>query len=303
MEDVTDTVFRQIICELGRPDIFFTEFTNLEGFFSKGEESVGMRLKHTDIEKPLIAQVWGKDPVLYKKGAEKLRNLGFDGIDINMGCPKESVIKSGSCAALIKNPELAKQLYISTKEGAQELPVSIKTRIGFNEIDLEGWVTFILSLKPDALTLHLRTVKEMSKVPAHFELMKHVSQVRDRISPNTVLICNGDIESVELGETLCRENSFQGYMIGRGIFKNPTLFSKTNFNEYEITKKLEILQRHIILFRDTWGRNKNFEILKKYFKIYVNGFDGAKDLRESLMNCRSYEDTFVVLEQYNLPKN
>jgi len=292
MEDVTDTVFRQILININaRPDLFYTEFTNLEGFFSRGSQEVAHRLKYINEETPLIAQVWGLSPALYERGAKRVKEMGFDGIDINMGCPVDKVIKKGACSALIKNPILAREIIESTQQGADGLPVSVKTRIGFNEIQTEEWIGHILTTRPNALIVHTRTVKDLSKVPARWEEMKKVVKLRNEISPSTVLVLNGDVTSVDLGENLAKEYGFEGYMIGRGVFANPWVFNRDiDINNVSVQDRIELLKHHIELFRDTWGDEKNFSILKKYFKIYISTYSGASEFRAKLMECNSYEE-------------
>jgi tRNA-dihydrouridine synthase len=299
MEDVTDTVFRQVLIHIGRPDVFFTEFTNLEGLFSPGAEEVSKRLQFQPFETPLIAQVWGTTPNLYRLGAQKASLLGFDGIDINMGCPHRPVVRVGACSALIKNRPLAKEIFEATREGAKGIQVSIKTRIGFHEIDLD-WLKFLLELHPDALTVHLRTVEEMSKVPAHFELMNDIAKLRDSVSPQTFLIANGDIINTNQGEKLCKDSGFNGYMIGRGVFQNPYIFAKREISEIEIKERIDLLKYHLNLFNITWGERKNYDILKKYFKIYISNYEGAAELRGKLMETKSVEHAMKVLEELGL---
>ncbi len=297
MEEVTDTVFRQMMLSMGKPDVFFTEFTSLEGLFSPGEEKVAKRLRFSDIELPLVAQIWGTTPKLYQLGAQKLSLLGFSGVDINMGCPDKDVVKTGACSALINNPTLASEIINATKEGSQGLPLSIKTRIGFQTIVVNEWIGHLLEHKPNAISIHLRTSKELSLVPPHYELMKEISKLRDEISKDTVLICNGDILTVEQGEILCKENSFEGYMIGRGVFKNPYLFDNRDFNIVPISEKIMVLEKHVELFKKIWGETKNYDILKKYFKIYVNNFERAKEIREQLMNTKTLEQGLIYIKE------
>jgi len=198
MEDVTDTVFRQIVLSLGKPDLFFTEFTNCEALLSKGKRRVEHRLQFTSLEKPIIAQIWGTKPEQFKKVAETLVDMGFDGIDINMGCPERSVVRQGACSALIKDHALTREIIQAVKEGSGgKLPVSVKTRIGFNEIQTEEWIGFLLEQDLASLTIHGRTVKEMSAVPAHWDEIGKVTLLRDQLNSNTIIIGNGDVMSLK----------------------------------------------------------------------------------------------------------
>ncbi|GAB4147388.1 MAG: tRNA-dihydrouridine synthase [Patescibacteria group bacterium] len=300
MEDVTDTVFRQIVAQEGRPDVFFTEFTNCEGAQSAGQAAVVKRLKYTENERPLVAQIWGITPSDYFKTAQMIAELGFDGIDINMGCPVKKIIKQGACSALIKNPSLAKEIILATREGAGNLPVSVKTRIGFNQIQTEEWIGFLLKeIQPEVLTIHGRTVKEASKVPNHWDEIGKVAQLRNQLSPETLVVGNGDIISMQEGVDKCNEFNLDGYMIGRGIFQNLWVFNpRIDPAEVPIAKRLQVLEDHVKLFHITWGTTKHFNLMKKYFKIYLNTFPGAAEMRAELMNCNSAEEVLNQLDKY-----
>lgn len=301
MEDVTDTVFRRIVISQGRPDIFFTEFTNCDGLLSKGRQTVLRSLKYEQIEHPIIAQVWGNNSGSYEDAVKTVAKLGFDGIDINMGCPVRKIISSGSCGALIENPALASEIIVSTQKAigkyARGLPLSIKTRIGFEEIDL-GWIAHILKHNVDALTVHVRTVKELSKVPAHWEIFDQIIKLRNEISPNTLIIANGDICKREQIETFGKQYGVDGVMVGRGIFENINIF---NSKDITLSKsdRLKLTKDHVNLFVETWEKNKNISILKKYFKIYLRDFDGASSLREKLMNAYKSEEMIDILNREN----
>ena len=195
MEDVTDTVFRRIVARNGKPDVFFTEFVNVDGMCSPGREAVVHRLKHTEEERPLVAQVWGLKPENFARAAADIRSMGFDGIDINMGCPVRKIVKTGACSALIDNPPLAGEIIIATMEGAGATPVSIKTRMGFTKRRTEEWSSFLLDLKPAVLTMHARIAKDMSDVPADWQEIGKVVRIRDSMGSNTLIVGNGDVES------------------------------------------------------------------------------------------------------------
>lgn len=297
MEGATDTVFRQIISECAPPDVYFTEFTNTDGILSKGAEHVGQRLVFSKKEKPIIAQIWGTNPDSFFKASKLISKMGFDGIDINMGCPEKSIVKRGSCSGLIKTPELASEIIKATKKGAGKLPVSVKTRLGFSSIQME-WIEFLLNQELDALTIHLRTRKEMSKVPAHYELLTEIVEMRNRIAPQTLLIANGDIENRLEGENLVKKYKVDGIMIGRGVFHDPYAFSKEkSLHRLSQKDKIKLLQKHLDLFEKTWKGKKSYPPLKRYFKIYINGFEGASDLREKLMETNSIEEARKVLAE------
>ncbi|NJK71019.1 MAG: tRNA-dihydrouridine synthase family protein [Thermales bacterium] len=273
MEDVTDSVFRQVIIRAGRPDLMFTEFTNCDGLNSEGHDSVVHRLKYLPIEKPLIAQIWGKTPKNYYDSARIILNLGFDGVDINMGCPEKNVIKNGCCSALLKNQSLAQEIIQATREGAQgKIPVSVKTRIGFNTIDTESWFDFLLDQNLAAIGVHGRTVKEKSKVPCHWDEIAKVSIIRNQKKSPTIIYGNGDVSTLEEAQEKSLLYGLDGIMIGRGVFHNPWLFSGKSIESASINDRLELLLYHLQLWDTTWDNQKHYPKLKKYFKIYLQKF-------------------------------
>lgn len=301
MDDVTDTVFRQIIGDLAAPDLYFTEFTSVDGMVSeKGHEPVSRRLQFTKKERPIIAQIWGSDSEKFFKAAKMVKEMGFDGIDINMGCPEKSVIKRGMCSALINNLPLTTEIIKAVKEGGQ-LPVSVKTRIGFREIQTKEWLGFLLEQNLDALIIHGRTVREMSKVPAHWDEIAKAVKLRDELAPQTLIIGNGDIESYQEGLEKVKTYGVDGVMIATGIFKNLWIFDKSGKKHVlTIEQRLNQLLKHTRLFVETWGQAKSFAILKKFFKIYISDFEGASELRAKFMETNSLAE---VEQLINFTKN
>ncbi len=299
MEDVTDTVFRRIVADCGRPDVFFTEFTSVDGLFSKGHDFVAKRLEFTPHEFHLIAQFWGMQPENYFKAARMLGEMGFSGIDINMGCPVRDVVKLGACSALIKNHSLAQEIIQATQEGARELPVSVKTRIGFQTIQTEEWIGFLLSQNLPALTIHGRTTKEQSQVPAHWDEIAKAVQLRDQIHPATIIIGNGDILSREEGLQKVEQTGVDGIMIGRGVFHDLWVFNTKFYGDrVSLEDKLNILQKHSELFVATWGEQKPYQVMKKFFKCYVTGFPGSSELRSELMACQTHAQVVAKIAEY-----
>ncbi len=299
MDDVTDTVLRQVIARYGKPAVFFTEFTNVEGMFSKGERLVNQRLRFTETERPLVAQIWGTHPENFFKAAKKLIDMGFDGIDLNMGCPASGVMQKGACSGLINNRPLAKEIIDATKEGAAGIiPVSVKTRLGFRAIDFD-WIAFVLEQEPAVLTVHARTVSEMSKVPAHWDKLKTVVDMRNEMQSTTLIIGNGDVKSLCEAKHKVAKAGADGAMIGRGIFDNPYLFSETiTLRDKTPEEKLQLLLEHMWLWQDTWGNTKHFPTLRKFFKVYANGFSGAQELRMQLMETQNPEETEHVVSSF-----
>lgn len=296
MEGVTDTVFRRVIAECGRPTVFYTEFTNVDGLFSKGRKHVEHRLLFEKSERPLVAQIWGMTPVNYTKAAQEIKEMGFDAIDINMGCPEKGVVARGACAGMIHNRELAAEIIEATKIGAPDLPISVKTRIGIQTIETEDWISFLLKQDLDALIVHSRTVSEQSRVPAHWEEMKKVVKLKNELSPNTIIIGNGDVESRDEAHEKCETYGIDGVMVGRGIFKDPYLFHPEKRLE-NMTKeeRFKLLLHHSTLFESTWGEGKNFEILRKFYKIYTHGLPNASDLREKLMQTKNLSEVKKII--------
>lgn len=291
MDGVTDSVFRQIVVSVGRPDVLFTEFVPVDALLSKGKERAIQGLKFTEIERPIVAQIWGTDPEKFFEVASLLHKLGFDGIDINMGCPIRDVIKHGACSALIKNPKLAKDIINATIKGANRLPVSVKTRIGFDQIETEKWVSALLQTPIAALVLHLRTAQEMSKVPSHWEEIEKVIKIKNDLKSKTLVIGNGDIKTLKEARDKCKKYGIDGVMIGRGIFENVYLFNENIDPAKVIPKqKIALLLKHLELFKKTYGEGKHFELMKKFVKCYVNNFNRATKIREKLMRTESLDE-------------
>ena len=287
MEGVTDIMFRQVVARAGRPDLFFTEFTNVSSYASeKGRANALERLEIAPTDSPIIAQIWGKDPAHFAECAAALESLGFSGIDLNFGCPDKNVNKTGGGAAMIKTPELAVDCYRNARTHTN-LPVSIKTRLGWSKPEeFHTWLPVLLAEHPAALTVHLRTKKEMSKVPAHYELIPEIVKMRAEISPETKLIINGDIKDREHALHLHAEHpEVDGFMIGRGVFGNPYCFTDHtptfHFNLYE-----------------NYPHHYSFEALKHFIKIYVNNFPGASSLRAALMETHSVKEARETIQNF-----
>ena len=333
MEAVTDVVFRHVVAKAGAPDIWFSEFTNATGWAHAGDRAIGGRLIKTADENPIVAQLWGSDPASMEKLARHCAELGYDGIDINMGCPDSSAVKSGGGAGMILNPENAAAIIAAAKVGG--LPVSVKTRLGYSRIDeWRDWLTHILKQDITNLTIHLRTKKEMSKVPAHFELIAEIKKLRDEIAPQTLLTINGDIRDRAHGLELVEQYGVDGIMIGRGVFTNPFAFANTeplaikseeasaarvrqgagaldrtrseaaseDFDSEEVTriieKRIDLLKLQLDLYDEYHDRTgRPFETLKRFFKIYIRDFAGASELRDKLMHAKSTDEVRALLSE------
>lgn len=302
MDDVTDTVFRQIVAGTAKPDLFFTEFANVDGLQSPGRPRLLKKLKQAETDQPLIAHIWGKNPDNFYKTAQQIVSgeLGnFAGIDLNMGCPVKNVVGNGVCSALIKDRPLAHEIIEATKAGADgKLPVSVKTRLGFNAIDLT-WHEFLLGHDLAMLTVHARTRKEMSKVPAHFEYLGEIRELRDRLAPHTLIVGNGDVMNRAHGLERAEKYGLDGIMIGRGIFHDPYAFAEHSpWERLDEAARTDLYKKHVTLFKQTWQEGERpIHTLNKFCKIYINGFDGAKEYREQLMNAASIVELQQMLEQ------
>jgi tRNA-dihydrouridine synthase len=297
LEQVSDVVFREILATIGKPDVMFTEFTNVDGLCSTGSDKVANRLRYNDTQHPIIAQIWGLTPDHYREAAIKIRELGFDGIDLNMGCPDRDVIKKGCCAALIENHTLAAEIIQATKEGAKDLPVSVKTRIGIRKIVTEEWISFLLEQDIANLTIHGRTVSEMSKVPAHWDEIGKGVVIRNQMGVKTTIVGNGDILSREQGIEMHAEYDVDGIMIGRGMFQNFWVFNKDQAHvTMDKVDKLQLLSQHITLWDNTWADTKDFNVLKKFYKVYIHGFENASELRMELMQLSTAAETLEYLD-------
>jgi len=303
MEDVTDTVFREIVLGMAAPEklhIVLTEFTSVEGMnHPKGRERVSERLIVNDSERELlkaknvklVAQIWGRNPEVYHTIAKHIsENYDFDGLDINMGCPVKKVVKTGACSALIGDPVLAKEIIQATKEGTY-LPVSVKTRTGIKQHQTEEWISHLLETDPAAIILHGRTQRMQSDGNADWDEIAKAVKVKNQLKPYIPLHGNGDVFSYSDGLKKASETGANGVMIGRGIFQNPWFF---NPEKIDISKedRIEKLIQQTRLFEQTWGGIKNFNILKRFYKIYLNSFPGAAKLRADLMEVKNYEEVY-----------
>ncbi|MDG5220372.1 tRNA dihydrouridine synthase [Staphylococcus aureus] len=298
MEDVTDIVFRHVVSEAARPDVFFTEFTNTESFcHPEGIHSVRGRLTFSEDEQPMVAHIWGDKPEQFRETSIQLAKMGFKGIDLNMGCPVANVAKKGKGSGLILRPDVAAEIIQATKAGG--LPVSVKTRLGYYEIDeWKDWLKHVFEQDIANLSIHLRTRKEMSKVDAHWELIEAIKNLRDEIAPNTLLTINGDIPDRKTGLELAEKYGIDGVMIGRGIFHNPFAFEKEP-REHTSKELLDLLRLHLSLFNKyEKDEIRHFKSLRRFFKIYVRGIRGASELRHQLMNTQSIAEAQALLDEF-----
>ncbi len=300
MEDVTDVVFRHVVSKAGRPDVFFTEFTNTDSYcHPEGKNSLRGRLTFTEDEQPMVAHIWGDKPEYFREMSIGMAEMGYKGIDINMGCPVPNVASRGKGSGLILRPDAAAEIIQAAKAGG--LPVSVKTRLGYTELnEWEDWLTHILKQDIANLSIHLRTRKEMSKVDAHWEMIPAIKELRDRIAPDTMLTINGDIPDRQKGLELAEQYGIDGIMIGRGIFKNPFAFEKEP-REHSSQELLDLLRYQLDL-HDQYQEvvPRSISGLHRFFKIYVKGFPGAGELRNQLMHTKSTDEVRALIDGFEV---
>lgn len=341
MADVTDPAFRRVIAKCSRhgevgggPDVFWTEFVSADGLASAGREVLKRDLEYTDGEHPIVAQLFSSHPDKMRIASKLVAELGFDGIDINMGCPDKSIEKQGAGAAMIKTPDISAEIIQAAKDGirdaGKDIPVSVKTRVGYNKIEIESWIPHLLSQDIATLTVHARTRKEMSSVPARWEHVKEVVKIRDKMGVKTKIIGNGDVVDIAHGYELAKQTGCDGIMIGRAVFGNPWIFDhdrvivkrpkkmnvllakilprkwmkklqgsdRYTISEVSIKEKLQTLVEHTKLYDQLLGDIKSFSIMKKHYKAYVNGFPGAKELRVKLMETNNAEEVENIINEF-----
>jgi len=303
LANVTDAAFRRVIATYSKPagpHVMYTEFVSADGLVranKEGKEKLMRDLVFTDTERPIVAQFFTATPEHMEKVATLARELGFDGVDINMGCPDRTIEKQGAGAKLILNPHLAQELVAAAKRGAQDIPVSVKTRLGYNKDILEEWLPAILKAEPAVLTLHARTRKEMSKVDAHWDRVKRAVEIRNELGSKTLIVGNGDAKNLEDARQKAKESGADGVMLGRAIFGTPWLFDEAK--KPELQERLAIAVEHTKLFEELLGDIKNFAIMKKHFKAYVEGFPGAKELRMELMEAKDAAEVEKIIAAFS----
>jgi nifR3 family TIM-barrel protein len=295
LEDVTDAAFRRLIARHGKPDVMFTEFTSADGLIlapPAAQPMLRKKLIYGEGERPIVAQLFTADPERMEKAAQLVAELGFDGFDINMGCPVDEVVRQGCGAALIKNPTLARELIRAAKKSG--LPVSVKTRIGYNTDELDSWLPELLAEEPAAITIHARTRKEMSAVPARWEVIARAVQIRDKAGSKTLILGNGDVKDLADAHAKVAEIKCDGVMLGRAIYGNPWLFA----DRAEMStprERVDALLEHLALFDELLTGTTNYAVMKKHFKAYISGWEDAKELRIRMMETENVADAQGIL--------
>jgi nifR3 family TIM-barrel protein len=302
MADVTDAAFRRVIAkyskvEGGAPYVTWTEFVSADGLAlapEEGQKKLRADLIYSVGERPIVAQFFGSRPENMEKAAALAREMGFDGVDINMGCPDKSIEKQGAGAAHMKDPARAQEVIAAAKRGAGDLPVSVKTRLGYNKDELEEWLPKVLAAEPAAITVHARTRKEMSLVPARWERVKCAVEIRNELGSKTLILGNGDVRDVPDALQKIANTGADGAMLGRAIFGNPWLFAT---HVPALQERLRVMVEHTKLFEELLP-HKSFAIMKKHYKAYVHGFDGAAELRTELMAAPDSNTISLLVDKW-----
>lgn len=274
-----------------------TEFVSVDGLLNaqSQEKLTKYLLTYDDSERPLVAQIWGSNPEKFKPSAEYIKKLGFDGIDINMGCPDKKVVAMGAGSALVQDMPRARAILKATKEGAGDLPVSVKIRTGYEKSVVEKWVGELLKENPAAITVHARTKKQMSKVPAQWEEVKLAVEIAR--GSGVPIIGNGDIRSKEEGERRAQETGANGIMVGRGVLGNPWFFSGRSPVEIPLEEKIKVMLEHARLFEKYFSGIRSFNMFRKHIANYINGFSGARELRGKLMQAKTAQELEEVVKR------
>jgi nifR3 family TIM-barrel protein len=293
MANVTDAAFRRLIAKYGKPDLMYTEFVSADGLASVGRDNLLIDLEYSKKERPIVAQLFTANPEKMFSAAKLIAKLGFDGLDINMGCPDKNVMKQQAGAALIRTPRLARELIQAARAGAPKLPISVKTRIGDTKNILSEWLPELLQEKPAAIIIHARTRKEMSRVPARWESIKEAVEIAK--GSGVLIIGNGDVIDLADARAKVKATGCDGVMLGRAIFGNPWLFAE---KIPTVKERLKVMVEHTKLFEKLLGKHKSFHIMRKHYKAYANGFDGAKELRIQLMETENGKDVEKIVQEY-----
>lgn len=349
MDGVTDASFRFIIARQGKPDVSFTEFTHVHDV-CRGPEILLETLVYSEMERPMIAQLYGKDPDLFYQAAHAVCELGFDGVDINMGCPSKNVASSGSGAALIKTPDLAHAIIQATRRGMDDwadgqtleqvgfkpariaafqrlnaqrgsaappvrrrLPLSVKTRLGYDTVAVESWVEHLLQERPAAISLHGRTLQQMYRGTADWAAIGRAVALAK--GTGTLLLGNGDVHT--LGEVVrrVRETGVDGVLVGRGVLGAPWFFqekeqartlafehcsgdrSLPNEESISLEQRFGIVLDHARHFQALCGQSQ-FHRMRKHLGWYCKAFPHAAALRARMFRVSSVEELEAVITAY-----
>jgi tRNA-dihydrouridine synthase B len=324
MDGVTDAAYRFMVAKYGKPSVMMTEFTAAEGIRA-GAERLMTDFLYDPIERPVVAQIFGSDPSAFIIAGAVAAALGFDGVDINMGCPAKNIAEKGAGASLILDPHRAKAIIRATREGIKayadgkslkemgvlpniitiiearrtelgltdadrrDLPVSVKTRIGYSDIVIEEWVKHLLEEKPVAITLHGRTLKQLYTGFADWDAIARGAAIIHET--DTLVLGNGDVQTLEEAQQKVAEYGVDGVLIGRASFGNPWLFAGHDATWEE---RKSIMLEHA-RYLNTIVDGRGFIRMRKHLLDYTRGFEGAKETRMQLMRVTTLAEVEAIL--------
>ncbi len=297
VDGYTDPAYRALVAEIAKPDVLVTEFVSADGLCSVGKEHLLQILRFTEAERPIVAQLFGAHPDNMERAAALVAELGFDGIDLNMGCPERIIVTQGAGADLIRQPGLAVKLIKATIRGAAGLPVSVKTRIGFGQNEVSTWIPSLLETGITALTLHGRTRTAMYSGTADWNAIAEAAKLAREAG--VLVIGNGDVSSLEDGRVRARQYGTDGFMVARGALGNPYCFAEAFAStQPDLGLKLKAMTRHLELFARHLADARSFVTMRKHFVYYLRGYDNTKDLKMALMLATTAADVERLVQDF-----
>ncbi len=349
MDGVTDYVYREIQSEVAKPDVTITEFIAVEGIVRMSEGLLA-DFWYSAKQRPVIAQIYGNDPQLFYAAAQLACELGFDGVDINMGCPAKSVVHRGCGAGLIRTPELAKDIITATKHAVEDwythginwekwplisgstaksrylrflgntkslgveniyddmekinstrrlIPVSVKTRIGFDIPVTEEWIKTIAGCDIAAIAIHGRTLKQSYSGNSNWEEIRIGVDAAKSVNSEIIVLGNGDIKDLHFAREVIANSNVDGVLVGRGTWGNPWLISEIK-QDRELTltldEKFEVMLTHARLHEKT--KPNGFVQMRKNLAWYISGIPGAAALRSELVRAKDAGEVARIISNY-----
>lgn len=299
MDGVTDAPFRWITDIYGKPDILYTEFTSVKGLILGKPAIQRMLLKHKTLTKT-VAQFFGCEPEYFYQAALVALEKGFDGVDINMGCPDKSVFHKGAGAALIINPKVAKKIVLAVKKGVMEgkkkykidrhITVSVKTRTGYRQPQTKEWISHLLEVEPDVICIHARTFSQKYSGLADWNQIGIAADLAKKTK--TKIFGNGDIKCKTQALDKIKEYNLAGVLIGRGALGNPWIFKGVTPTTEE---RFEVLLEHCKKFTEFFP-TADLSIMRKHIAWYVKDFPHAAEVRNELMQIKTIEEVKNILK-------